>query len=108
MRAFGTPSMLPEKHRRVVGRPSPDALRYIFNTQPGREGRRTPARQATCARLLQSAFEKLRGRAAVAGGSLVLAGECALRWSVFRAGFQSARDPRYVVAPQRERKAARG
>ena len=48
------------------------------------------------------------GAAAVAGGSLVLAGECALRWSVFRAGFQSARDPRYVVVPQRERKAARG
>jgi hypothetical protein len=31
-----------------------------------------------------------------------------MRWSVFRAGFQSARDPRYVVIPQRERKAARG
>ncbi len=45
--------------------------------------------------------------AAVAGGALVLAGELALRWSVFRAGFQSARDPRYVVVPQRERKASR-
>jgi hypothetical protein len=45
--------------------------------------------------------------AAVAGGALVLAGDLALRWSVFRAGFQSARDPRYVVIPQRERKAAR-
>ena len=44
--------------------------------------------------------------AAVAGGALVLAGEMALRWSVFRAGFQSARDPRYTVLPQRERKRA--
>jgi hypothetical protein len=48
-----------------------------------------------------------RGRrsrgAAVAGGALVLAGEAALRWSVFKAGFQSARDPKYVVRPQRER-----
>jgi formate-dependent nitrite reductase membrane component NrfD len=48
-----------------------------------------------------------RGRrsrgAAVAGGALVLAGEVALRWSVFKAGFQSARDPKYVVRPQRER-----
>jgi formate-dependent nitrite reductase membrane component NrfD len=44
--------------------------------------------------------------AAVAGGALVLAGEVALRWSVFKAGFQSARDPKYVVQPQRER--ARG
>jgi hypothetical protein len=41
--------------------------------------------------------------AAIGGGALVLTGELALRWSVFRAGFQSARDPRYVVIPQRER-----
>ena len=41
--------------------------------------------------------------AAIAGSALVLAGELALRWSVFRAGFQSARDPRYTVLPQRER-----
>ena len=33
----------------------------------------------------------------------MLAGEVALRWSVFKAGFQSARDPKYVVLPQRER-----
>jgi formate-dependent nitrite reductase membrane component NrfD len=41
--------------------------------------------------------------AAIAGSALVLAGEVALRWSVFKAGFQSARDPRYTVVPQRER-----
>jgi hypothetical protein len=41
--------------------------------------------------------------AAVAGGTLLLAGEAALRWSVFKAGFQSARDPKYTVIPQRER-----
>lgn len=45
--------------------------------------------------------------AAVAGGALVLAGEMALRWSVFKAGFQSARDPRYTVVPQKRRKQAR-
>jgi formate-dependent nitrite reductase membrane component NrfD len=44
--------------------------------------------------------------AAVAAGSLVLVGELALRWSVFRAGFQSARDPRYTVIPQRQRAAS--
>jgi hypothetical protein len=48
-----------------------------------------------------------RGRenraAAAAGGALVLAGSLALRWSVYRAGFQSARDPRYTVEPQKER-----
>jgi DMSO reductase anchor subunit len=41
--------------------------------------------------------------AAVTGGALLLAGEAALRWSVFKAGFQSARDPKYTVIPQRER-----
>jgi hypothetical protein len=52
----------------------------------------------------------VRGRsraATVAGSALVLGGEVALRWSVFRAGFQSARDPRYTVVPQKERKAER-
>ena len=38
---------------------------------------------------------------AVLGSSLVLAGSAAMRWSVFKAGFQSARDPRYTVEPQR-------
>jgi formate-dependent nitrite reductase membrane component NrfD len=53
-----------------------------------------------------------RGRksraAAVAGSALVLAGELCLRWSVYKAGFQSARDPKYVVEPQRKRIAERG
>ena len=53
----------------------------------------------------------LRGRrsraAAITGSALILGGELAMRWSVFRAGFQSARDPRYTVIPQRERKAER-
>jgi hypothetical protein len=44
--------------------------------------------------------------AAVAGGAMVLAGALAERWSVFRAGFQSAADPRSTVGPQRERIAA--
>jgi len=45
-----------------------------------------------------------RGRpAALAGGMLVLGSALARRWSIFRAGFQSARDPRYTVEPQRAR-----
>jgi hypothetical protein len=31
-----------------------------------------------------------------------------LRWGVFKAGFASARDPKYTVIPQRERAQARG
>ena len=45
-----------------------------------------------------------RSRAAlVLGGAMVCAGEMCLRWAVFKAGLQSARDPKYVVEPQRER-----
>jgi formate-dependent nitrite reductase membrane component NrfD len=46
--------------------------------------------------------------AAVAGSALVLAGGAAMRWSVYKAGFQSAQDPRYTVGPQRERVKRRG
>jgi hypothetical protein len=45
-----------------------------------------------------------RSRAAqAAGGALVLAGSMCMRWAVYKAGFQSARDPKYTVKPQRER-----
>lgn len=45
-----------------------------------------------------------RSRAApTLGGALALGGAFAKRWSVFKAGFQSARDPKYTVMPQRER-----
>jgi hypothetical protein len=46
-------------------------------------------------------------RLAAAGGLAVLAGSMAERWSVFRAGFASAADPKYTVGPQRERVDAR-
>jgi formate-dependent nitrite reductase membrane component NrfD len=39
----------------------------------------------------------------IGGGLAILAGALAERWSVFRAGFQSAADPKYTVGPQRER-----
>jgi hypothetical protein len=39
--------------------------------------------------------------AAIAAGSLLSAGAACARWTVFRAGFVSASDPKYVVGPQR-------
>jgi hypothetical protein len=39
--------------------------------------------------------------AAVAGSGLLLAGSALERLAVYKAGFQSARDPKYVVKPQR-------
>jgi Polysulphide reductase, NrfD len=45
--------------------------------------------------------------AAVAGGASLLAGAACKRWAVFKAGFQSAADPKYTVGPQRQRIAER-
>jgi len=41
--------------------------------------------------------------AALAGGAATLAGAACERWAIFRAGFESARDPKYTVLPQRRR-----
>jgi hypothetical protein len=42
-------------------------------------------------------------------GAAALASAAALeRWAVFKAGFVSANDPKYVVGPQRRRLEARG
>ncbi len=54
-----------------------------------------------------SALSLIRGSrsrsAAAVAGTLLLAGALSARWSVFKAGFASAADPRYVVDPQRQR-----
>lgn len=44
-----------------------------------------------------------RRAATLAGAALVTAGSVCLRWSVYRAGFASASDPKYTVKPQRQR-----
>jgi hypothetical protein len=44
---------------------------------------------------------------AIVGGSLTLAGALSERWAVFKAGFESARDPKYTVGPQRARLSAK-
>jgi formate-dependent nitrite reductase membrane component NrfD len=54
------------------------------------------------AALLTRRGHKSRTSAAL-GGALVCAGELCLRWAVYKAGFQSARDPKYVVESQRQR-----
>jgi formate-dependent nitrite reductase membrane component NrfD len=86
--------------------------RLGFIGEPYRKGRagalNWAARAATLggAWLLSRRGRRSRGAAAT-GSALLLGGELALRWSVFDAGFQSARDPRYTVRPQRERVSAR-
>jgi hypothetical protein len=39
--------------------------------------------------------------AAALAGTLLSVGALSARWSIFKAGFQSASDPKYVVGPQR-------
>jgi hypothetical protein len=46
-------------------------------------------------------------RGAAATGALLTAGALLTRWSVFKAGFQSAADPRATIEPQRTRLARR-
>jgi polysulfide reductase-like protein len=66
-------------------------------------------RSACAAKTLTAAGAGLmaaRGRSragTVAGAALLLAGAMATRWSVYKAGFQSAADPKYVVGSQRAR-----
>jgi hypothetical protein len=41
------------------------------------------------------------------GAVALLGGALSERWAVYKAGFASARDPRYVIGPQRERLSTR-
>jgi hypothetical protein len=59
--------------------------------------------QLTMAGAAALAFGRCRLWLARVGGALVTAGALAERFAVFQAGIQSAADPRYVVAVQRER-----
>jgi formate-dependent nitrite reductase membrane component NrfD len=81
--------------------------RLGFAGEPYKQG--TAGRLAKTARALSAAgavMTAVAGRrraGAAAGGALVLAGGMCLRWAVYKAGFQSARDPRYTVELQRQR-----
>ena len=72
----------------------------------GRLARLAKGCTAAGAGLVALGGRRRRGLAA-AGAALALAGSVCERWAVYKAGFQSARDPRYVVAPQRARMARR-
>jgi formate-dependent nitrite reductase membrane component NrfD len=70
----------------------------------GRAGRYLKAARALTvggASLLAAAGR--RRVVATIGGGFLLAGAALERWSVFEAGFESARDPGYTVGPQRRR-----
>jgi hypothetical protein len=52
---------------------------------------------------LTAILGRKRRWAAVLGGALAIGGAATKRWAIFKAGFQSARDPKYTVQSQRER-----
>lgn len=70
----------------------------------GRAGRLTRLGKAcTVAGTALTALAGRRRGLSVAGAVSILAGAALEKWAVYDAGFQSARDPRYVVEPQRAR-----
>jgi hypothetical protein len=75
--------------------------------QAGLFGRLGKGLQGAGAAVLAARGRRSRG-AAAAGGALILAGTASTRWSIFKAGSQSAADPRYTVEPQRARADRRG
>ncbi|GAA1338638.1 NrfD/PsrC family molybdoenzyme membrane anchor subunit [Saccharothrix algeriensis] len=76
----------------------------------GRGGRLMKAASALTAAggLLGATLGRRSRAAAVLGGLAALAGSACTRFGVFHAGVASAEDPKYVVGPQRERRAREG
>lgn len=74
----------------------------------GRAGKLMLAAKMLTAAGAAGAIAGRRSRAISAlAGTCLVAGSLALRFGVFDAGIQSARDPKYTVIPQRERLSAR-
>jgi hypothetical protein len=104
----------PARRLAVVGVLAEGALMQLMERRLGKIGEvygegeagkfsRTAKGLATVgAALLARPGRKSRG-ALMLGGAMVCAGELCLRWAVYKAGFQSARDPKYVVESQRQR-----
>jgi formate-dependent nitrite reductase membrane component NrfD len=70
----------------------------------GRAGRRLRAAKAlTAAGALGAAVSSRSRVAAAISGAALLAGSALTRFGLFEGGMASARDPKYTVAPQRER-----
>jgi hypothetical protein len=76
--------------------------------QQGETGRfATAAKVLVAAGGAAMALAGRRRAGAAVGGALLLAGALSERWAVYRAGPDSARDPKYTVGLQRRRKAQR-
>ena len=63
----------------------------------------TAAKTLTAAGALTMLLQGRHRRGALGAGALLLAGSLTERFAIFRAGLDSARDPRYTIVPQRQR-----
>jgi hypothetical protein len=70
----------------------------------GRFEKATMACAGSGAAVLLLAEARRSRRLGILGSALGLAGSMCGRWMVFKAGLQSAADPKYTVEPQRERR----
>jgi formate-dependent nitrite reductase membrane component NrfD len=81
--------------------------RLGFLAEPYKRGRAgalaTAAKALIAAGALTMLLQGRRRSGALGAGALLLAGSLAERFAIFRAGLDSARDPRYTVVPQRQR-----
>jgi len=73
-----------------------------YHEGPAARFRRISRGSGTAGALLLAARGRSSRAAAVASGFLLSVAALSTRWSVFKAGFQSAADPKYVIGPQRE------
>lgn len=78
----------------------------LHTARPGRFMK--AARGLTLAGVVGLVLADRSRAAAVVSGAALLAGSACTRFGVFYAGLESAKDPRYVVVPQRERIARHG
>lgn len=91
-----------EVMRRTLGE-----LAEPYDTQPSKTLKHVTGACLTAGSALLAARGGRSRAAAAVGGALLAAGALSARWNVFKAGFASARDPKYTVGPQRARLDAR-
>ncbi|MCA1683981.1 MAG: polysulfide reductase, partial [Actinobacteria bacterium] len=73
-----------------------------YRTGSAARPRRAATALTAAGALLAAGCGARRPVAGRAGAVMVMAGAALTRWSVFRAGFDSASDPRYTVTSQRQ------
>ncbi len=93
-----TTTQLMERHLGELGEP-------LHKGQTGRMARAAKLLTGAGAVVIATAGRR-SPVAARLGAALVVSGVMATRWAIFKAGFESARDPKYTVEPQRRRRAA--